>query len=69
MRKHRLNLDLDEETFESLNELVRKSGLKTKTRLMRKALVLFAFYVDIEKEGGKFYTKSIDGQEDRVKLL
>ena len=66
-KEHRLNLELNDEAFKLLTKIAESTG-KSKTEVLRQALVLRA-YLQEQKEQGKSLAVTRDNQIEKEIIL
>ena len=65
----RLSLDMTRETRELLNNLRIYTNADSLTEVIRRALVVYKFFVDRTSEGGTTVVQFKDGSTQRVEFL
>ena len=66
--KHRINLELSEVTNEQLERLVQRANAETRTEVIRNALRIYDFLLELEEKGGQALIKR-DGETMLLKLV
>ena len=68
-RKHRLNLDLSDESHTLLESLLTRSSAESRTQVIRNALRAYSYLLEVEERGGKVLVQEPDGEQFVLKLL
>lgn len=64
--KKRLNLDLPEESFTTLNKVMALSFAESYTEVIRRSIALYQYLWETKKEGPSIVVREKDGKEKEI---
>ena len=68
-KQYTLCLQLDKDSYDTLNKLTLKSRSVTKVQTIRKALNLLSLYYEVTLKGSKLKIKNSDGTEETIRII